>query len=96
MSVKSVGYQQSSSVATAQTLAQLFGAAVPTNADYVVVQCETQNCRWRDDGVAPTASVGNLLTAGDSIVVRRGQFSKFQIIQVAATAVVNVDFYHTG
>ncbi len=96
MGVKSVGYYQGAALSAANSLADIVGAVVPASADYAVVQCETQNCRWRDDGTAPTATVGNLLVANVILTIRRGQFSRFKIIEATASAKVSVDFYKTG
>lgn len=96
MGAKSLGYYQKTDVSAARTLADIIGSAVPATCDYVVIQAETQPCRWRDDGTAPTASVGNLLAVGDSIIIRRAQFANFKIIQTTATALVNATFYKTG
>ena len=94
---KSVGFKQTTSVSAATAMTGLApSGTVPATADFVMIQCETQNCRWRDDGTSPTASVGNLLTAGDTLIVRRSQFANFKIIETAASASVNADFRKTG
>lgn len=96
MGAKSRGYYQGSSVAAAKTLAEIAATTVPTDSDYCIVQAQDQNCRWRSDGTAPTASVGSLLASGDSIIVRRAQYTNFKIIETAASAKVNVEFFKTG
>ena len=47
-----LGYQQITPVTTPSTL------TVPNAARLVVMCAETNNIRYRDDGVAPTATVG--------------------------------------
>jgi hypothetical protein len=96
MGAKSRGYYQDATVSASTSLADIVGAAVPSNADFCTVQAQDQPCRWRSDGNAPTASVGNLLAAGDTITLRRGMFSNFRIIETAASAKVNVEFFKTG
>lgn len=61
----------------------------PTRA---LIQCETQNCRWRDDGIDPTAALGNLLVA-NNVLEYNGDLTKFKIIQTTATATFNASFY---
>jgi hypothetical protein len=56
-----LGYQQIS----AATLASATNLTVPTGAVLAIIRCETANVRWRDDGTAPTASVGMPMTPTD-------------------------------
>jgi hypothetical protein len=76
----------------AKTLAQGSLGAIPASAAYALIQAEAQNVRWRDDGVAPTASVGNLLLVGSSMVYEK-KLSAIQFISAVAGAIVNVNFY---
>lgn len=96
MGMKPLGQAQYSSMATARSLATMYGATVPASADFCYIQCETQDCRWRDDGVDPTAAIGQILAAKDTIVLRRAQFANFRMIETAASAKVNISFYKTG
>jgi hypothetical protein len=95
MGLVSVGYRQTTGAAAAKTMANLApGGVIPDGAIHAVVQCETQNCRWIDDGSGtPTSTVGMLLATGNTIVVLAAQFSRFKIIEVAASTVLNVTFY---
>ncbi len=67
---------------------------VPAGADVALISPETQNIRWRDDGTAPTATVGMILYTGDTLWYS-GDLSKLQLIEVAATAGGHVAFYDT-
>lgn len=98
MSQKSLGYAQTTDVATAKTVAEIApSGTIPPTATHAIVQCEAQNCRWTDDGTTtPTASVGMILAVGDILTVSKAQFTKFKIIQAAASAKVNATFYKTG
>jgi hypothetical protein len=80
------GYEQITSLSAAATL------TVPTNAKFCVIQAQTQDCRWRDDGTAPTASVGMVLAAGASMLYE-GELSRFKIIETTTSAKVNVSYY---
>jgi len=94
---KPLGYQKTSGAAAAKTLADLGpGGAIPAGATFAYVQAETQDVRWRDDGTSPTATDGILLTAGDVLIVDRGQLNVIEFIEVAATAVLHVSFYKDG
>ena len=96
MGLKSVGYYQATSLATAKDLATATGAAVPDSADHVTVQAEVQPIRWRDDGTAPTASVGNLIAVGTTVTFRRGQFANLKLIETTTSAKANIDYFKTG
>lgn len=66
---------------------------LPAAVDAVLLQAETQNIRWRDDGTDPTASVGMLLVAGDSPTIWEGDYSVLRFIEATASAKLNVTFY---
>ena len=65
---------------------------IPEGATLVMIQPETQQIRWRDDGVNPTATVGNLVIVNDTLFYT-GNFASFKFIEVAVTTKVNVTFY---
>ena len=58
----------------------------------VVINAEAQGLRWRDDGVAPTSSVGMLIPSGGTFEYT-GCISNLQIINAAAGAIANLAFY---
>ncbi len=69
---------------------------IPTNAPCAIVVIEKQPIRYRDDGTAPTATVGTLVSAGGVIAVGLGQLSNFKMIRdTAATgdATADVNWY---
>lgn len=78
--------------------AQVTGPAVstplvpPAGTSLIVIQCETQAIRWRDDGVDPTAAIGQPLAAGLEMQYT-GSFVAFRYIQQAVSAVVNICYY---
>lgn len=89
-----MGYQQLA------TLSSTVGLTVPTQtpngsntkANFALIVAETQNVRWRDDGVDPTASVGMLLVAGTPFQYD-GDLSKIKFIETTASAKLNVSYY---
>lgn len=101
MASHSKGFGQITGIdAAAKGLTAAAAALTPANtipADtivhgYVLCQAEAQNVRWRDDGTDPTAAVGNLLLAGESMDYR-GKFAALKFIAAVAGASVNVTFY---
>lgn len=82
-----LGYQQITSLSSAA------GLTVPDGAIYAIIQCETQNVRWRDDGTAPTASVGMKLTTAPDLLIYDGALKSIKFIEEAASAKINVSYY---
>lgn len=67
--------------------------AIPKGARAALIEAETQSIRWRDDGTAPTATVGHVIAAGSSMFYEFGPLSNVQIIETAASAKANITFY---
>jgi hypothetical protein len=89
--MKPLGFKQINNMTVARTLAE--GGAIPPGAVYALLMADTQNVRWRDDGLAPTSTSGMLLRTSDAPYLYQGDLDAIQLIQVAATAVLNVAFY---
>ena len=68
------------------------GLTVPATATYAIIQAEAQAVRWRDDGVAPTASVGMVIASGGELRYD-GNLSTIRFIEATATAKLNVSYY---
>lgn len=88
------GYQQivglAASTALTVPVRDINGtASTPTVA---VIVPETQGVRWRDDGVAPSATVGMPLAVGATLIYD-GDLTKIRFFQQAATATLNVSYY---
>lgn len=81
------GYEQLTSLSSAT------GLTPPAGARFALIQCETANVRFRDDGTAPTTTVGMLLVAGAAPWLYSGNLAAIKFIQVAAGAVLDVTFY---
>lgn len=81
------GYQQVSTLTSSTGL-----PSVPVGTTLAVIQAETQNVRYRDDGTAPTASVGMILVAGDMLYYT-GNMADIKFIQVTASAKLNITYY---
>lgn len=83
------GFQRIASFSTLQTL------TVPDGTLFATIQAETNDCYYRDDGVAPTASVGFRLFANSITKYTGGPagLKALQIIPVTGSAVLNVLYY---
>lgn len=81
-----LGYQQITSLSASTAL------TVPTGATMALIVADTQGVRWRDDGTAPTASVGMPLAVGVSLSYD-GDLKAIRFIQQAASATLNVSYY---
>lgn len=81
------GYQQLTAITTSTAL------TVPRGANVALIQSEAQNVRWRDDGGAPTATVGMLLQPAFEEFWYTGDLSKLRVIQAAVGAILNVSYY---
>jgi hypothetical protein len=86
-SYTALGCQQITSLASAAPF-----ASVPTGAKLATVTPEVQPVRYRDDGTAPTASIGPLLYPG-LVWSYSGPLASIQFIQTAASATIDVCFY---
>lgn len=83
----SKGYQQITGLTTAQPL------TVPTGATLALITTEGQSVRWRDDGTNPTATVGQQLLVGQTLVYDSTSIAALRFIQTAATAILDVSYY---
>lgn len=84
-----LGYQQLTSLSSATAL------TVPAGAVMAVLRCETQNVRYRDDGVDPTATVGQLMITTDALLVYTGQLARIKFIEATTSAKLNICYYGT-
>lgn len=86
------GYQQSTSLSTS-TAAGL--PSLPSNpgAGSALISVESSAIRWRDDGTAPTSSVGQPIGAAQAICYAQ-DLGAFQMIGQTAGATVNVTYYN--
>jgi hypothetical protein len=89
-----MGYQQITSLssATGLTVPQTNPEGLASKATFALIVAETQNVRWRDDGVNPTASVGMPLAAGVPLQYD-GDLTKIRFIEQTASAKINISYY---
>ncbi len=65
---------------------------MPSGATLALIVPETQNVRWRDDGTAPTASVGMPIFVGASLSYD-GDLNRIRFIEETASAKLNISYY---
>lgn len=89
-----LGYQQITSLSssTGLTVPQTDLNGLACKPTLAIITCETQAVRWRDDDVAPTASVGMPLAAGVTLQYD-GDLSKIRFIEQTTSAKLNVSYY---
>jgi hypothetical protein len=89
-----LGYQQitdlSSAVGLTVPAVDVAGNKQQPTRAFIVA--EGNNIRWRDDGTAPTASVGMILIQ-NNVLSYDGDLSKIKFIQTGAGAKLNVSYY---
>ena len=88
-----LGYCQLTSIDTAAALSACAGG-IPSGANFAVIQPEAQAIRYRDDGTAPSATVGFPVAVGASFT-RSGDLAKIRVISATAGAKLNVLFYRS-
>ena len=86
------GRRQSLKVEQITALSSAAALTPHAAATICIIQAESQNIRWRDDGTNPTSSVGMLLTAGTDMTFI-GDMAAFRAIEVTASAKLNVAYY---
>ena len=86
-----LGYQQ----ITAGTLASSTPLTVPANATIAIVQAEAAGVRWRDDGTAPTATVGMILPANGPPMIFSGaaELAAVAFILQSGSPILDISYY---
>ena len=90
-----LGYQQITSLSSATgltvpTIDPVTGANVKAN--FALITAEAQALRWRDDGTAPTSTVGMPLAVGVTLQYD-GDLSKIRFIEQVGGGIVNISYY---
>lgn len=78
-----------------QTLAPAAATAltIPVGTSRIRITSTGQACRWRNDGTNPTAAVGMYLPVNTMLELEIADLARFRIIEVAATAAVDVSYW---
>ena len=90
-----LGFCQITSLGSAVALvtASCSTGSVPAGAVIAEICVETASVRYRDDGTAPTAAVGIIVTAGTCYSYAIIPLTAVQFIAVSGSPVVDVAFY---
>lgn len=75
------------------SLSAAVGIDPPAGAVYAHIQAEGTDLRIREDGTAPTAAVGRIIHAGTIGYWCVSQLNKVKLIEVAASAKANIEFF---
>ena len=84
------------SVACTSSAASLTTVGPPVGANAMLMQAETQNIRWRDDGANPTTTVGTLLLTAQPPAMYSSNLSAIKFIDATAGGILNVAFYRAS
>ena len=82
-----VGFQQITNLAASTGL-----TLPPAGARMALIQAIGQAISWRDDGTAPTATVGMQIAVGQTLTYT-GPLAALKMIQAAASATANITYY---
>lgn len=85
--LQSLGFQQMTSLGSATAL-----PAIPPGTQEAFIICTGQTVYWRDDGVAPTATVGMPLPINTPFPYT-GSIASIKLIQTSASATCNVTYF---
>lgn len=81
-----LGYQQITALAAA------VGLTVPKGATWAIISAETQAVRYRDDGVNPTAAIGQPLAVNTDLPYT-GNLNTIKFIEQLASAKLNITYF---
>jgi hypothetical protein len=89
-----LGYQQitSLSAAAALTVPVVDANGLSVKPTIAIITPEAAAVRWRDDGTAPTGTVGMPLASGVTLQYD-GDLTKIRFIQQAPGAIINISYY---
>jgi len=93
-----LGYAQSAAVDASTLISSLTFqgqavAGIPAGTVLLLLMPQTQAIRWRDDGTAPSATVGYPLAVGTELRYTGTNMGALRVISQVAGAIVNVIAY---
>ena len=85
-----LGYQQ----ITAGTLAASTALTVPSGSTIAIVQVEAAGARYRDDGTAPSATVGMILVPGSVLTLSgAAELAAVHFILQSGSPILDISYY---
>lgn len=71
----------------------LTSGGIPVGATMAFLQAETADIRYRDDGAAPTASIGSIVVHNIPGILYTGTLTALQFIALSGSPLLDVSFY---
>jgi len=81
-----MGFEQITAISSAKS------TTVPKGARWAKISASGQPVRWRDDGTAPTGTVGMYIAVNETIDYA-GNLNALQFIETTTSAAVNISYY---
>ena len=89
--INPLGYCQLTASSAAALVSTCTGG-IPATSQWATICVETANIRWRDDGTAPTTSVGMPVSSGQCFYYN-SKFSALSVIAQSGSPVLDISFY---
>ena len=89
---KALGHAQLTSIDASTLLSSVTGG-IPVGTTIALITPQSQAVRWRDDGTAPTATVGYPLAISSELVYTSQSMGNLRFISQVAGAAINIAFY---
>lgn len=89
---KSLGFQQLDATALASSVGFTLPVVNGVRPNGAYLSSFTGNVRWRDDGTAPTASIGLRIVAGNDPWLFQGDMEKFRAILEGGSPTLNIQY----
>jgi hypothetical protein len=98
MAESPLGYAQltsidASTLVSSATFGSAIAAGIPAGTQILLITPQTQAIRWRDDGTAPTATVGYPLAVGQELRYTAHAQNALRVISQVAGAAINIVAY---
>lgn len=90
--LKCIGFEQITGLSAVKLLTVPSDPTTGRKAAIAIVHAEAQAVRWRQDGTAPSATVGMRLLVGGELEIDT-QLDIIQFIEETASAKLNVSYY---
>lgn len=89
---RALGYSQILNASLAASVGISIPAAVASQVGFAIIQCQGGTVRWRDDGTAPTATIGMSIASGAELDYA-GDFANLRFISSSGTPILDISLY---
>lgn len=69
---------------------------IPADSDFCLIQAESAPARWLSTGDDPNVDSGNLIAVGDTLIVRRCDYTRIKFCAASGSSTININFMKTG